>query len=1146
MAIRELYNINRKMAELSYFWDIVSSQLYDVKNAYENMRQEAKELYYESVDHWYDKTNNNTELATALSEEKISDIALMIKELENIERNLCQVDKSYERRKDADTLRTDKYKEEYDSKNVNECYLTLKRLYKEAIKIANECALTVRSLIIQEIGMLFSDKRRAMYERLYFILAEAKIIQWKLNDSIQLDMAIVRTEWESRRDEEIVRAQKETQELIELAYIREKEEIEKIIREAKKQVKGIINNDDLTILKELSNMLNDVFLPNTTTEQICLGKYTVGLDGVSGSDEQLEVPAVFDFTEGFHMCFDSKGVSSLSHQAIASIMFSMIKIQPAVKQLFILVDPVHRSKGFNPFLDFLKEYPNVFGERVNTNKEQIKSAIRQLSDFVDDIGQTKLVGYNDIYEYNENISDKIEPLRCLCLLDFPKYFDVDMLEDLQNIIRNGAQYGVQVVIDFNQEEVSGYNNDSYINFISQILSSCISLSNNHGVWCFDSGVELRLYDSPSRNTICKFITSYSVKYKESMNTALPLSKIIPMDKWHIGDSSSGLQIPIGKKDDGNICEFSVGYGTSHHTLVVGSTGSGKSTFLHTMIMSAISLYKPEELQLYLLDFKSGTEFKVYAGHNIPQIKYMALDAMQELGQSILDDLWEEMNSRIKAFNSQMEKGLNIKDINDYRRLTGNPMPRILVIMDEFQMLFSEENNRKVANHCGKRLADFISLSRVYGIHFVLATQTMSRLSNGFSVRKSTLNEMYVRIGLKCTENECNSVFGDRNGKNAFNMMSSEAGSAVYADDYVQGSLVPLKVAYCDENEQEAMIKTIEEWYQRRGIEYKPKVFIGSAVPNINNNKDFIDETNLENAELVYIGEPIRIDSPVSLKMSKSRKNNLLIVGSRSEMTDQLLGVYMINAMNQLTTQNKNLTKVYLIDGLSLIDESLGKNETVVINGFEKNIEVIKSNKGVIKTIDNLYSIYLDRKKSKTIEKGEIVYLIINNIQWIDSLNLILQNRSVDEYLEEAGDEKEMDKSNDIFDYFEDKSSATLAMMDSFLEDMKENQGTKYDTKNIPYPKKLMTLIDSGYTYGINIVLSCPDVISIKEYMYSLIPKFNYRIVFSLSNSDADRIIPEAKTEQLPDNIVIFYDGINSPYQFKPYTGVGEYVWRKNN
>ena len=351
MAIRELYNINRKMAELSYFWDIVSSQLYDVKNAYENMRQEAKELYYESVDHWYDKTNNNTELATALSEEKISDIALMIKELENIERNLCQVDKSYERRKDADTLRTDKYKEEYDSKNVNECYLTLKRLYKEAIKIANECALTVRSLIIQEIGMLFSDKRRAMYERLYFILAEAKIIQWKLNDSIQLDMAIVRTEWESRRDEEIVRAQKETQELIELAYIREKEEIEKIIREAKKQVKGIINNDDLTILKELSNMLNDVFLPNTTTEQICLGKYTVGLDGVSGSDEQLEVPAVFDFTEGFHMCFDSKGVSSLSHQAIASIMFSMIKIQPAVKQLFILVDPVHRSKGFNPFLD---------------------------------------------------------------------------------------------------------------------------------------------------------------------------------------------------------------------------------------------------------------------------------------------------------------------------------------------------------------------------------------------------------------------------------------------------------------------------------------------------------------------------------------------------------------------------------------------------------------------------------------------------------------------------------------------------------------------------------------------------------------------------------------------------------------------------
>ena len=65
--------------------------------------------------------------------------------------------------------------------------------------------------------------------------------------------------------------------------------------------------------------------------------------------------------------------------------------------------------------------------------------------------------------------------------------------------------------------------------------------------------------------------------------------------------------------------------------------------------------------------------------------------------------------------------------------------------------------------------------------------------------------------------------------------------------------------------------------------------------------------------------------------------------------------------------------------------------------------------------------------------------------------------------------------------------------------------------------------------------------TIKEYIYSVIPKFSNRIVFVLSNADAGRIVAEAKTEGIRDNIVIYHDGINSPYQFKPFDGIKEYV-----
>lgn len=191
------------------------------------------------------------------------------------------------------------------------------------------------------------------------------------------------------------------------------------------------------------------------------------------------------------------------------------------------------------------------------------------------------------------------------------------------------------------------------------------------------------------------------------------------------------------------------------------------SLLHTIIMSALTTYSPDELNLYLIGFKSGTEFQVYANHKIPHIKVLALDAMQEFGQSVLDELIGMMQKRLDMFTEETQKGYPVKDITSYRKYTGKKMPRILVVADEFQVLFSEAHNRRVANTCATRLADIISLYRVCGIHFILATQTMSRLRNGFTVSPSTLSEMHVRIGLKCSESECNLLFGGTNAKAAF-------------------------------------------------------------------------------------------------------------------------------------------------------------------------------------------------------------------------------------------------------------------------------------------------------------------------------------------------------------------------------------------
>ena len=79
---------------------------------------------------------------------------------------------------------------------------------------------------------------------------------------------------------------------------------------------------------------------------------------------------------------------------------------------------------------------------------------------------------------------------------------------------------------------------------------------------------------------------------------------------------------------------------------------------------------------------------------LPHIQLLALDAMQEFGESILENLVAEMDQTCPGHSKMMQKG--VTKIKDYVELTGKPMPRIVVIMDEFQILFNDATNRKVA------------------------------------------------------------------------------------------------------------------------------------------------------------------------------------------------------------------------------------------------------------------------------------------------------------------------------------------------------------------------------------------------------------------------------------------------------------------
>jgi S-DNA-T family DNA segregation ATPase FtsK/SpoIIIE len=146
-----------------------------------------------------------------------------------------------------------------------------------------------------------------------------------------------------------------------------------------------------------------------------------------------------------------------------------------------------------------------------------------------------------------------------------------------------------------------------------------------------------------------------------------------------------------------------------HLLIAGTTGSGKSVFLNSLITSLIMRNYPHELQLVLVDPKRGVEFGPY--ESLPHLflpnAYTAAAAV-----SHLYSVSREMERRYTEF-----KKANVRSIEDYPGF----LSRIVLVIDELAALFDEDDMRDVQG----QIIHLAQQGRAAGIHLVLATQRPS-------------------------------------------------------------------------------------------------------------------------------------------------------------------------------------------------------------------------------------------------------------------------------------------------------------------------------------------------------------------------------------------------------------------------------------
>ena len=785
-------------------------------------------------------------------------------------------------------------------------------------------------------------------------------------------------------------------------------------------------------------------------------------------------------------------------------IYSFIRQLPVNGVELTIFDSECRGNSILSFLNFFTVMPEMFSKKIFTSGEDILKRLKELNQYVDSVIQQKLLNkYKNAFEYNIATPENPLTVKIVCVFDFPKSFDDKAYEYLLSIIKNAKNCGIFVIICHSKNEARHeicYGN--WDSLITEIKTKSISLIQVNGILKLENyGLAILPIEMPEQKLIDEYCSRYEAVSKNKMSQGVPFISIVKDGDYFVQSSVDSIKLPVGKGDGSATQYIEFGKRSSQHAIITGATGSGKSTLLHTIIMSSLINYSPDELILYLMDFKSGTEFKIYESIPVPHIKLLALDALQEFGESILMELVEEQIRRSKLFKENGE----CTNIKSFIKATGIKMPRILVVMDEFQILFNENSNRKVAIHCAELANKIVTEGRAFGIHLIMATQSLRSIREKTALSNSTIEQMRIRIGLKCGEEDATYIFGDINAQDALMKMKGAIGTAVYNPEYTESSNYGFRVAYCSEDNQKELLSYISNELKDK-FEANLKIFEGGRVPEYPIALIEAYKNNISNEIVIAIGEPIRIDLPIEIKFNKKKNNNLLIVGSDAILMSQILSNIIFGVANY------HNTLLHYIDGNLFFNEDIDPQLDSLLADSD-NMDLIKSRKDCLLFIEKIYKEFKQRKKSNCVSfKRHIV--VFNGVQFIDIISMMLKGDYINR---------------------DDYIPADTVVSDDLTKDEGELNFNLLDL--IDYSVAIKELIEFGYAYGIYFIITFNEYQSVKELLHygaGLLNKFTNRIVFSISDKDCDDLIEGVQVSGLNNITAIYTDGIKNTLQFKPY------------
>lgn len=394
---------------------------------------------------------------------------------------------------------------------------------------------------------------------------------------------------------------------------------------------------------------------------------------------------------------------------------------------------------------------------IPRNEEQISATLEELISSFADIDEL-IENYDTVAEYNSSPGRKKDIQRKIVILvGWPQCFAKENAEHIKRIVNNYERYGISFVmvsITNKESKNSKESANEEFGFSDYILENSIhiNMTRKETTISYDGTKKYKFAWYTFKDNLSEtFIQDVHNNTKAEERIGNEYTSRYDMVSYpEYVKSYQKIELPFGidAKDEVHSISFE---NENFATYLMGASRSGKSTLIHTLIAGIISKYHPDNVELWLADFKQ-TEFRYYIENRPPHVKYVLLDESPELVYDLVDKLTEKMLERQLLFKSLWSVSKNkmgvdkITDV-DYSKLT-SPLPVIFVILDEFSIMsqaIQESAQYKL------KLQNLLAKGAALGFKFLFASQTYV---NGISGLTSTAKEqIQQRIAMKASYTE---------------------------------------------------------------------------------------------------------------------------------------------------------------------------------------------------------------------------------------------------------------------------------------------------------------------------------------------------------------------------------------------------------